>query len=298
MTERLKDKVAVITGTAGGQGRAAALRFAREGAKIIGCDLKVAENRETVSLVKAAGGEMASMEPVDLTNEAEVERFFDFAANVFGGFDILYSNAAGTRPGPIEIQSRTDFEFTLVHELTLIFLAVKQALPVFRRRGGGAIVNTGSVAGVVGDGVGNTSGLLAHSVAKAGVIRMSEHMAIELSPWNIRVNTVSPGVVLTPPLEPFLSHEGVRKAYTDQLLIQRVGQPEDIVNAALYLVSDEASYVTGVNLIVDGGWTASGGVGRPSQEVAAILNEAVGALLAGEYDSVRSASAVSSNDAS
>lgn len=202
---------------------------------------------------------MLSIAPIDLSKEDDVARLVDGAIEAFGGFDILYNNAAGTRTGTIETQSREDFDFTLTHELTIIFLTVKQSLPVFKGRGGGAIINTGSVAGIVGDGAGNTNGLLSHCVGKAGVIRMTQHMAVELSPHNIRVNAVSPGIVHTPAVAPFLADGVVRDAYMRHLLIRRLGAPEDIANAALFLASDEASYITGTNLIVDGGWAASGG---------------------------------------
>jgi meso-butanediol dehydrogenase / (S,S)-butanediol dehydrogenase / diacetyl reductase len=115
---------------------------------------------------------------------------------------------------------------------------------------------------------------------------MTQNMAIELSPHNIRVNAVSPGIVYTPAVAPFLDNDAVREAYLGHLLIQRIGTSEDIANAALFLASEEASYITGVNLMVDGGWTASGGVGRPSQAVAATFDAALSELLGGTYSSV------------
>ena len=277
MSGRLEGKTALITGTGGGQGRVAALRFAAEGARVLGCDLKSEGSEETLRLVREAGGEMESLHPLDLSDEAAVKELMDAARELFGGLDILYNNASAVRLGTIEGTSKEDFEFTLANEVTIVFLAVKHALPLFRERGGGAIVNTGSIAGVRGGWsiAGNLSGLFAHCVTKAGVIRMSEVMAVELSPLGIRVNTVSPGAILTPATEPFLGDPEVGAAFESSALVPRVGQSEDIVNAALYLASDEASFVTGSNLVVDGGWVASGGGGEADQDVQAAVDRAM-----------------------
>lgn len=285
MAGRLAEKVAVITGTGGGQGREAAIRFAREGAKVVGCDLKVGGAEETVKLVEQAGGEMISLAPLDLADEGEVARLIDFAVSSFGDFDILWNNASAIRIGSVEEQSRVDFEFTLTNEVTILFLVIKHSVEVFKRKGRGVILNTGSIVANMGSGMaGNVSGLLSHSIAKAGVVRMSENLAVELSPWNIRVNSVSPGAIETPATLPMLGTEQVpgplREHFIQSLLIPRIGRSEDIVNAAVYLVSDEAEYVTGINLIVDGGWKASGGMGQPHATVEAAMDKAAAAYAA------------------
>ena len=271
MTGRLAGKVALITGTAGGQGRAAAIRFAAEGARVVGCDVKEDEARETVELVRAAGGEMSSLQPVDLTDEDAVRGWIEFAVATSGDFDILYNNAATAKTAPVEELRREDWDWNMANEVTLVFLAVKHALPVFERRGGGAIVNVGSIAGMLGSGMpGNAAGNLVHCVAKAAIIRLTEALAIELSTRNVRVNSVSPGVVDTPQLRPFLGEAPdapLRVLFASKCLVPRIGEVDDIVNASLFLASDEASYITGVNLPVDGGFSASGGVGRPTSEV-------------------------------
>ncbi|WP_448506410.1 SDR family NAD(P)-dependent oxidoreductase [Immundisolibacter sp.] len=275
MTGRLAGKVALITGTADGQGRAAALLFAAEGARVVGCDLKTELAQETVELVRRAGGQMVSMQPLNLSDEAQVKVWMDFAVAEYGDFDILYNNASGVRGGTVESLSREDWDWNLANEVTLIFLAVKHALPVFKRRGGGVILNTGSVAGMLSTAMpGNAPGNFVHNVSKAAVIRMTEHLAVELSPLNIRVNTVSPGLIDTPATRP-LFDEGFLDAIEKSALIRRVGQPMDIAQAALYLCSDEASFVTGINLPVDGGWVAGGGVGQPDP----LLAEAVAAKM-------------------
>jgi meso-butanediol dehydrogenase/(S,S)-butanediol dehydrogenase/diacetyl reductase len=287
MTGRLDGKVALVTGTGGGQGRAAALRFSAEGAAIVACDLKPAGAEETAAMVRASGGRIASQAPVDLTDEDAVIAWIDFAVAEFGDFDILYNNAAAIRSGTIDVMSREDFVWTLDNEITLVFLAIKHALPVFRRRGGGVIVNISSVAGLVGAGMpGNNLGNLAHCVAKAGVIRMTEVLSVELASLNVRVNSIAPGIVETPALAPFLADDAARQAFIGMGVIPRVGQPDDVVNAALFLASDEASYITGVTLPVDGGQVASGGVGSPHEDIGRALGHAMETLARGQYSNI------------
>ena len=265
MGGRLAGKTALITGTAGGQGRAAALLFASEGARIIGCDRKVDEDRETVEMVRKTGGEMVSLDPVDLSDEDEVRGLVDFAVKSYGDFEILYSNASATRGAPVPELTLENWNFALTNEMTVMFLLAKHVLPVFQRKGQGVILNTASIAGTVGSGApGNVGIHFAHNATKAAVIRMSQHLAIEYSPWNVRVNAISPGVIETPATGFWLDALG-EEAFTDVLLIKRIGQPEDVAKAALFLASDEASYITGVNLQVDGGWVASGGLGQPDE---------------------------------
>lgn len=278
MAGRLEGKVALITGTADGQGRAAALAFAREGARVVGCDLKTGLAEETVAMVRRAGGQMVSMQPLNLNDEAAVQGWIDFAVGHFGDFDILYNNASGVRGGTIESLTRADWDFNLANEITILFLAIKHALPVFKRRGGGVILNTGSVAGMVGAAMpGNIAGNFVHNVSKGAVLRMTVHLAVELSPWNIRVNAISPGLIDTPATRPLLDVGG-GEPFLRSLLIERLGQSEDIARAAVFLCSDEADYITGINLPVDGGWTASGGLGRPDPDIGRIYGEAMQAL--------------------
>ncbi|RPF26194.1 SDR family NAD(P)-dependent oxidoreductase [Georgenia muralis] len=257
MPGRLEGKVALITGTAGGQGRAAALLFAREGAKVVGCDVKVAEAEETVALVKAEGGEMVSMQPVDLGDEEQVRQWIDFAVQQFGEFDVLYNNASAPRFGRIADFSSEDWHFTIRNELDLIFFAIKHALPHMRARGGGSIINTASVAGLTGRVIGGLHEF-AHSATKGGVIAMTRTLSSDLAEYGIRVNSIAPGGIDTPAWQT-LGEEMVnqlRQTIIDGSLIKRVGMGEDIASCALYLASDESGYVTGQNFVVDGGFSA------------------------------------------
>ena len=274
--------MALITGTGGGQGRAAALRFAQEGAEVVGCDLDADGARHTAELVRQSGHTMLSLQPIDLTESGAVQRFVDAAIEHFGGVDILYNNAASMRLGSVPDLDVADFEWTMRHEVSLILHAVKAALPAFRRRGGGSIVNTASTAGIYGAGLpGNARGMIAHCVGKAAVIRMTQVLAIELSPLNIRVNAISPGVTDTPALRAFLDDPEVRDLFSNFSLLRMVARPEDVVNAAVFLASDEASLITGVNLPVDGGQSAGAGQGQPDAGVEAMLARSMGVTAEG-----------------
>jgi NAD(P)-dependent dehydrogenase (short-subunit alcohol dehydrogenase family) len=251
MAGRLAGKVALITGAGGGQGRAAAILFAQEGARVVGCDVKVEGSAETLELVRAAGGEMVSLAPIDLSDEGDVVRWIDFAVKSYGGFDILYNNASAPRFAPIEAMSLEDWNYTIANELTLIFLAVKHAAPHLRARGGGVIINTASSVGL--DGAKAAPGGAAHAATKGGVIALSNHLVGELARWRIRVNTITPGAIDTPALAASTAIPEVREKMTAGHAVPRMGRPEEIAYAALYLASDEAAYTTGANIIVDGG---------------------------------------------
>ncbi|MBU1374890.1 MAG: SDR family oxidoreductase [Alphaproteobacteria bacterium] len=246
----LDGKVALITGTAGGQGRAACLAFAREGAKVIGCDLQAAGNEATVQAVLAAGGEMVGFAPVDLTGPAAVERFVGDAVACFGGLDIVYNNAGGPRFGPVDQISVDDWRATIAVELDTVFFVTRYAWPHLVARGGGVILNISSVAGMMGF---PQPPMAAHAAAKAGVIGLTRQLAVEGAPVGIRAVTISPGAVL--------SREGdldqtQRNAVTDRTLLKRWGRPEEVVETAVFLASDRASYITGANIPIEGGATA------------------------------------------
>ncbi len=256
MTNRLKGKTALITGTGGGQGRAAAVRFAAEGARIVGCDLDAAGQAETDRIVEAAGGHIASLAPLDLSMEPQVVDWINFAVERFGDFDILYNNASAVRFASVTEMTLDEWNFTIANELTLVFLATKYAVPILTRKGGGCILNTASIAGM---GVSNPGGF-AHSATKAGVIALTQSLAVELAPRGIRVNAIAPGVISTPATQPLIHSPG-GEAIRDGLLIKRFGESGDIAAMAAFLCSDEASYVDGATFVVDGGAVAVGALG-------------------------------------
>jgi meso-butanediol dehydrogenase/(S,S)-butanediol dehydrogenase/diacetyl reductase len=277
---RLTDKVVIITGTGDGQGRAAAARFLAEGAVVVGCDLNPDAAAETERLVGDHGGLYHSVAPLDLTDEDDVARLIDETIDRYGRLDRVYNNAAGARLGTVLGISAADAEFTFRGVIEIPLLVTKHAAPHLARSPGAAVVNTASVSGIVGAGmVGNAPLLSIYGAAKAAVIRLTQTMAVELGPLGIRVNAISPGIIDTPAVGPILgagSDNRLRTWHEQQCLVQRVGTPDDVVNAALFLLSDEASYITGHNLVVDGGWVASGGVGHPRADVLEALEASLG----------------------
>jgi len=252
---RLDGKVAVITGIGGGMGREAARRFAAEGAKVVGCDLNEQSLRETVELVRGEGGEITGFAPVDAGDAMAVEQWIDEAAGVYGGIDILYNNASIQRFGAIDEISVEDWDFAIDMELNIVFYAVRAAWKHLKAKGG-VIVNIGSIAGIRGVEFMPQN---AHGAAKAGVINLTQQLAVEGGPHGIRAVCISPGFVQTPATTFLVENPPPPlKATWDRIPLGRVGQPADIVNAAVFLASDEASWITGVNLVVDGGGSVLG----------------------------------------
>lgn len=247
---RLDGKVALITGTGGGQGRAAALAFTEAGARVVGCDMKVEGNRETVEMVKAAGGEMVGMEPVDLGDPAQAQAWIEEGAARFGRVDILYNNASAARFAPIADYSVEDWRFAIRNELDLVFYASKFAWPHLKASGG-VIINTASVAGLNAFG-GGASG---HAAAKGGVIGLTRSLAADGAPHGIRALAISPGPIETPGTMTTVP-EDARDFIAGRTLMKRWGKPEEIARLAVFLAGDGASFMTGGNVVVDGGMLA------------------------------------------
>lgn len=252
---RLDGKIALITGIGGGMGRTAALTFAREGARVVGCDLFDDGAAETVRLVREAGGLIESFAPVNLADAAEAAAWIERALAAFGGADILYNNASSPRFGAIQDLSIEDWDYVMDNELNLVFYTTKAIWPYFMEHGG-VVVNIGSIAGLRGVEFMNQN---AHGTAKAGVLSLTRQLAVEGGKYGIRAVAVSPGFTVTPSTA-WLVESGPQP-FRDNIAripLGRVGQPEDVVNAALFLASDEASWITGANLVVDGGGSTLG----------------------------------------
>lgn len=251
---RLTDKVVLISGTAGGQGRAAALRFAREGASIVGGDLNSAVAAETTLLVRAAGGTATHAERLDVTNEASVHAWINFAIATHGRIDVMYANAGAVKFESIETQSLEDWRFTVDAELTSVWLSVRAAWPHLKTSQG-TVLCIGSTAGLTGS---LTNKRTAHTATKGGVIAMTRQFAAEGAPHGIRANCISPGLIHTPATErDFMTmpDDHPMKRIEKSVPLKRYGTADEVVNAAVFLCSDEASYITGANLVVDGGWS-------------------------------------------
>jgi NAD(P)-dependent dehydrogenase (short-subunit alcohol dehydrogenase family) len=248
---RLDGKVAVITGTGGGQGRAAALAFSREGAQVVGCGRTSENVQETAQMVRDAGGEIHCT-PLDLTDNDAVVGWVKAAVTEFGRIDVLYNNAGEPRFGTPGEMSLEDWHFTIQHELDIVFHTCRAAWPHLVRSPGAAIVNVASIAGIIGV---RDQPQTAHAASKMGIIGMTRQLAAEGAPLDIRVNCISPGLIDTPATHHFIEMGagGPLGDFMDRLPLGRPGRAEEVVNAALFLASDEASYITGVNIVVDGG---------------------------------------------
>jgi NAD(P)-dependent dehydrogenase (short-subunit alcohol dehydrogenase family) len=234
-------------------GSAAAHMFAEQGAKIVGCDILPERAEDTLKSVQAAGGEMVSLHPCNLTQVPDCEQLVDLAVSTYGGIDVLYNNAGMAYFGAVDEISVEDFKATIDEELHLVFLLTRAAWPHLVKRGRGSIINTASVSGKRA-----LKGLkgIAHSSAKAGVIGMTRHLAMEGGPHQIRANTISPGVVESYQTMPVINNPELWPKFRDTIMLERVGKPKDIAAAALFLASDESDWITGTDIAVDGGITA------------------------------------------
>lgn len=250
----LEGKIALITGTGRGQGRAAALAFTAEGATVVCCDLNTEDQEETVRLVEAAGGHIDSESPVDLLDPDANRRWVNQAAERHGGIDILYNNAALTRMAPIPEMPLEDFQFTIAAEIDLVFVATQAAWPHLVARGGGVIINVASLAGMFGSPV---TPMAAHSAGKAAVIGFTRQVAAEGAPHGIRAVCISPGPIATPVTRAHMAAAPeIEQPIINRTLLRRWGTPEEIVDVAVFLASDKASYITGTNIPIDGGMNA------------------------------------------
>lgn len=253
MSKRFDGRVVVITGTGSGIARAAALRFAAEGALVYGADINVAGNDETAQRVAEAGGTFHGTAPLDATDEEQVSRWLEGIAAEHGRIDVLCPIAGVAKFSPLPDTPLEEWQFVLKHELDIVFVPVKTAWRLLAV-GGGSIVLIGSTAGVSGS-VTNTR--LAHTATKAGVIGMAKQLAAEGAPHGIRVNAVSPGMIRTPATEgDLLAPDHPMVTIAEKIPLKRLGTAENVVAAVTFLASDDADYITGTNIIVDGGWSA------------------------------------------
>jgi NAD(P)-dependent dehydrogenase (short-subunit alcohol dehydrogenase family) len=253
--DRLKDKVAIVTGAALGLGRAMAERMAGEGAAVAVLDLHDTEGAAVVRAIEAAGG-LARYWRCDVSREAEVAQVFGEVVAAFGRLDVLVNNAgvAGADKPTHEL-TEAEWDFVQAVNVKGVFFGVKHAVPHLRRAGGGSIINLSSIYGLVGAG-----DVPPYHASKGAVRLMSKNDALTYAPDRIRVNSIHPGFIWTPMVQGFVAGQADadqgRKAIAALHPLGHMGEPDDIAWGAVYLASDEAKFVTGSELVIDGGYTA------------------------------------------
>ena len=250
---RLAGKIVIITGTGGSIGCASAVRFAAEGAKVVGCDIDLGSAEATLALVRQAGGAMVSLSDCDLSDMVQAKRLVELAMDTHGRVDVVFNNAAMAWFGWVHEMPAETFRRTMVNEVDLIFNLCQAAWPALIASGAGVIINTASKAAKCGN---PNLGGIAHSAAKGAVLAMTRQLAAEGGPENIRANSISPGLVITKQTQPLLADPDWKKQMSAQIMLRRLGEPDDIARCAVFLASDDSSFMTGADLAVDGGATA------------------------------------------
>jgi 3-oxoacyl-[acyl-carrier protein] reductase len=246
---RLKEKIAVVTGSSRGVGRAVALGFAKEGAKVVinyTSNEKAAE--EVVGSIQSMGGEALSVK-ADVAQKSDVDKLIGSAIATFGGLDILVNNAGFTRPALMVKMTEEQWDQVVDIHLKGAFLCSQAAANHMKEKNSGKIINVTSVAGLVG-----TVGQINYSAAKGGIISMTKSIARELARYNVCANVISLGIVATDMTETIRTDEKLREIYMNRILLKRFAEAEDISPAFVFLASDESNYITGQLLCVDGGY--------------------------------------------
>ncbi|MEH7350204.1 SDR family NAD(P)-dependent oxidoreductase [Gottfriedia acidiceleris] len=245
---RLKDKVAVITGGGSGIGRATAIRFAREGAKIVIADINEVTGEETLGLIKEQYP-AAIFVKTNVAESKSIQNLMKRAVEHFGRIDILFNNA-GIGNSEVRSVDLAEEEWDQVIDINLksVFLGIKYAIPELKKSGNGVIINTASLLGLKG-----RKYVSAYNASKGGVVLLTQNAALEYGKYNIRVNAIAPGIIDTNIIKEWKNDERKWPILSRANALGRIGNPDEVASAALFLASDEASFVTGATLSVDGG---------------------------------------------
>nr|WP_263328538.1 glucose 1-dehydrogenase [Neobacillus sp. Marseille-Q6967] len=245
---RLKGKTAIVTGGGSGIGRSSAILFAKEGVKVAVADIDSPSGEETVSMIKESGGE-AIFVKTDVKNADQVQELVNITVQSFGGLNVLFNNA-GVANSEVRSVDLSEDEWDHVVDINLkgVFLGIKYAVPELIKSGGGAIINTSSLLGLKGKKY-----QAPYNASKAGVVVLTQNAALEYGKYNIRVNAIAPGVIDTKIIEGWRQDERKWPIIQRANALGRIGSPDEVANAVLFLASDEASFVTGATLSVDGG---------------------------------------------
>lgn len=246
----LENKVAIITGAGSGFGRATAELYAKEGAKIVAVDFNEETVQETVTSIQDNGGEAVAVK-ADVSMDEDVKNFIQTAVDTYGKIDILFNNAGIYAPGTVEETDIDDWNHSLDVNITALFLAGKYAMP-YLKESKGNIINTASAGGIIG-----FPNAISYATTKGAVISFTRAMAVDYAEAGVRINAICPGTGETGMTKDLLEIDEIYEGFVSPIPMKRLGKPNDIANAALFLGSDQASYITGHALPVDGGWTMS-----------------------------------------
>ncbi len=247
---KLENKVAIVTGSRRGIGKAIALELAKNGANVVVSDINLEEQKQVVKEIKELGQKALAIK-ADVTSNKEVENMVQKTIDTFGKIDILVNNAGVFVQKPFQEMTEKDWDKVLDVNLKGNFLCTKAVSKHMIKQESGKIISIASIAGEVG-----FRGSSAYCASKAGIVNLTKELALELAPKNINVNAIAPGVIKTKMTESMLADKKQRKALMNNIPFNRVGEPEDIGKAALFLASSDSDYITGHTLVVDGGWLA------------------------------------------
>lgn len=249
---KFSGKVAIVTGATSGIGKTTALAFAHEGAKVVLAGRREKQGTELAAAIKSNGGE-ALFVPTDVAQEAQVKKMVETALKTYGRLDAAFNNAGteGLRFVLTHEQTVANFRDVMDTNVLGTLLCMKYELPALLKSRGGAIVNCASVTGLVG-----VAGMGVYAASKHAILGLTKTVALEYARLNVRINAVAPGVIESEMFDRFAAEGSVREKMDEMHPLGRIGKPEEIASTVLYLCSPEASFITGTNLAIDGGWTA------------------------------------------